>query len=547
MTRRLPLALAAAVAAIALALAGPAMAQAGSSTQPDIPTQLPARPTTGMYDTVPANTFVPCAFSPQGWKWMTTDQLYWLVVGWDCATITRPLSRSNRSLGTVTLPVVRHPALAGPDDKIGTLFMNPGGPGQSGLDLSEMWFTLPEAVKQRYDFVTWDPRGINFATPALQGQGCNIPKLTRPATGPINWQGILQQRVQQIRKANQLCFAANANLVNHAGTIENAYDLEAMRKWVGDSTLTYWGISYGTLLGSTYAQLFPSKVGKMIFDGNMNPQTTLKGINAGSIAPDDSIGFFLQANPDVAQQYSQVIQRLNQKPMTLKRSLAPGQQPVMYTRWDLLDVLNDSVDFYYEPGSDWQNARLAITTAWQAAFATGTQKQQARQALLTNSSLSSPSTGTVGSLWSAVVCQDMSDRISASSQQKLLAWDVLQGPLYGGTLGMDYLTTCNGYGQATPHPVPIPTAYGPNITGLILNTTHDGETPYQWAVNMARTYPSMTMVTLVGGIHGSFGIGNSPCVNAAVVNLLVDGGLGGVDGTTMDQACPYSPPPAKAP
>lgn len=497
------------------------------------------------HDPSPAGTWAPCALSKQGEQWAADAP--WLLAGWDCAVVNRPLSRSNPRLGTVTLPLVRRPATGGNDNKIGTLFMNPGGPGQSGIDLSIMWVTLPEAVQERYDFVTWDPRGINFATPALAGPGCSIPKASRPATGPMNWPALLTQRVAQVRVANARCFAANANLVNHLGTVENAYDLEALRKFVGDPALTYWGISYGTLLGSTYAQIFPSKVRSMIFDGNMNPQTTLAGINSGSIAPDDSIGFFLRANPDVAQQYSRVIQRLNQRPMTLKPVRAPGQTPVLYTRWDLLDVLNDSVDFYYERGSDWANARLAITTAWQAAFGTGAERQSARAALLSNGNLNSPSTGTVGSLWSAVVCQDFADRISLSTQQRLLKWDVRQGPLYGGTLGMDYLTTCNGYGAATPHPIPVPTAYGPPVTGLILNTTHDGETPYQWAVNMARTYPSMTMVTLVGGIHGSFGIGNSPCVDAAGVNLLVQGGLGGVDGTSMDQACPFAAPPASAP
>jgi len=73
--------------------------------------------------------------------------------------------------------------------------------------------------------------------------------------------------------------------------------------------------------------------------------------------------------------------------------------------------------------------------------------------------------------------------------------------------------------------------------GLILNTTHDGETPYQWAVNMARTYPTMRAITLVGGIHGTFGLSQSQCVDMPIADFLVSGKV-----PEMDIACPFTPP-----
>ncbi len=136
-----------------------------------------------------------------------------------------------------------------------------------------------------------------------------------------------------------------------------------------------------------------------------------------------------------------------------------------------------------------------------------------------------------------MVCQDFSDRISNAHQQDLLHRIVREGPIYGGSLGVDYLTTCNGYDQAVPHPVPRPKQYGPPIAGMIANTTRDGETPYQWAVNMARTYPTMRAITVVGGIHGTFGLSQSECVDTAIADFLAT-----ATPPAMDIACPYSPP-----
>ncbi len=330
-------------------------------------------------------------------------------------------------------------------------------------------------------------------------------------------------------RANARCFDANRDLVEHGGSLDGAYDLDALRAAVGDDKLTYWGISYGTLLGSTYAQTFPDRVRAMVFDANIDPQTTLAGITVGAVAPDDSIGFFLQAT-GLRDKFDQVMAELD-------RRTIPLPDGTRYTRWDLLDTLNDGVDFFPITGeTSWTQAVHAVDDSWNARFGTADEQTAARQAL-TDKRLQSPTTGTAGSLWSAVVCQDFGDRMSNARQQQLLRGIVREGPLYGGSLGVDYLTTCNGYDDAKPHPVPRPETYGPPIAGMIANSTHDGETPYQWAVNMARTYPTMRAVTIVGGLHGSFGLAQSDCVNTAIGDLLASATV-----PALDTACPYSSP-----
>jgi pimeloyl-ACP methyl ester carboxylesterase len=450
--------------------------------------------------------------------------------GFDCAAFTRPLDRSHPNGRQVKLATVKLPATGTAAERKGTLFLNPGGPGQSGLGLSEIILLLPPEVRAAFDFVTYDPRGIGASTPAIKGPGCNIPKPTRPATGSVDWQSVLKRRIDQVDRANARCYRANTNLIEHAGTVDGAYDLDALRAAVGDPKITYWGISYGSLLGSTYAQLFPNRVRAMVFDGNMDPQISLDGISVGSVAPDHSIGFFLQANPDLRTKYDAVIGSLDRSALELPDG-------TKYTRWDVLDVLNDTVPFFVDPDGDWSTAEQVINTSYGAIFGSAAEKEAALESLARNPNLRSPSTGTVGSLWSAVVCQDFSDRISRERQLQQIEWIVREGPIYGGSLGVDYLTTCNGYEKARPEPVPRPETYGPDVPGIVSNTTRDGETPYQWAVNMARVYREMRMLTLVGGIHGTFGLSESDCVDSAIAAFLIS-----ATPPPTDLACPYTPP-----
>ncbi len=460
-------------------------------------------------------------------RWRDTDGAS--LTGFDCAALVRPLDASRPGGAKARLAVARLKANGTAAQYKGTLFMNPGGPGNSGLALSSIIGLLPPAIRASFDFVTWDPRGIGASTPLISGSGCNIPKPTRPATGAVNWQSVLERRVRQVTAYNARCYRGNSHVIENSGTVANARDLDLLRQAVGDAKLTYWGISYGTLLGSTYAQLYPTKVRALVFDGNMDPQTTLYAINAGSVAPDHSIGFFLEANPTLAPKFRTVMKLLDSK--TLK--LPDGTR---YSRWDVLDVLNDDVPFFVDPDGDWTEAQQVIESSYTALTGSGTARQQALKAL-TSKSLQSPSTGTAGSLWSAVVCQDFADRPNAAARRSGISWAVQQGPLYGGSLGVDYLSTCTGYGKAKPHPVPRPKSYGPDVPGIVANSTRDGETPYQWAVNMARTYRKMRMLTLVGGIHGIFGLSESECVDSAIADFLIS-----AQTPSIDLTCPFSPP-----
>ena len=468
----------------------------------------------------------PCS-DPQFQKWQKVDGA--IIPSFQCAVFERPLVRGKAKGKKVELAVVRLPASGTPEQRKGVLLFNPGGPGQTGVGLSDIVYLLPEEIRESFDFISWDPRGIGASKPAIGGPGCNIGKPTRPATGRVDWQKVLDKRIPQVKRMNARCFKNNRSLINNAGTVDNAYDMEALRKALGEQQISYWGLSYGTMLGSTYIQMFPNRLRAVVLDSSMDPQMRLSGWNESSVSPDHSIGFFLEANPDLKPQYYAVIKKLNDHTLTLP----DGSR---YTRWDILDVLNDSVMFYADPGGDWAQATKVITTTYNALFGSGSVKQDARQALM-QSSLRSPKTGSVGGVFSAVVCQDFSDRLSRSEKSSQMKWAVRNGPIYGGSLGVDYITVCNGLGKAEPHPVPTPRRFGPDVPGIILGNTRDGETPYQWTVNMGRVYRSMRTVTLVGGLHGTFGLSMSPCVDNTAADFLVTRTL-----PAVDQSCPWSPP-----
>lgn len=442
--------------------------------------------------------------------------------GFDCATLVRPLDRAKPGGASVRLAVVRLPATGTAEQRIGTLFMNPGGPGGSGVEAASAGMLLPPEVRASFDFVTWDPRGIGSSTPAITD--CLAPMPARPATGKVNWQRVLDQRIRDLGRINRECYKTNRTVIEHAGTLDNAYDLDALRAAVGDEKLTYWGISYGTMLGSTYAQLFPDRVRALVMDSNVDPQTTLAALSAGGPAPDHSIGFYLETN-SLDDSLKQVLAALDKRTIALPDG-------TRYTRWDLLDVVAPMVT----TPSAWPIAKAAIEDSWLAVFSTGPTREAARQRL-TAPKLQSPTTDQNAGVFSAILCQDFADRISRLEMRERLNWSVREGPLYGGSLVVDFLAACSGYEAAKPDPVPSPLAYGPDVPGIILNATRDGSTPYQWAVNMARVYRQMRMVTMASGYHALYMFTGSSCVDDIVTQYLISAST-----PAIDQVCPFPVP-----
>ena len=138
-------------------------------------------------------------------RWHACQDEMLASYGYECASFSRPLRRAEPDGPQVQLAVFRLPATGSAQERIGTLFFNPGGPGQPGSESANKGLFLPAQVRRAFDFVTWDPRGLGQSTPALAD--CAVAMPQRPATGPVDWQRVLTQRQRELAESNRDCIA----------------------------------------------------------------------------------------------------------------------------------------------------------------------------------------------------------------------------------------------------------------------------------------------------------------------------------------------------
>ena len=196
--------------------------------------------------------------------------------GFQCATPTVPRNYRHPHGAKIHLAVIRHRA-TDPAHRIGTLFFNPGGPGASLPSFPAHLHFFPAALRARFDIVTWDPRATGgsagvqcFASQKDEERfldGVGLPGVSFPV-------GKAEKRkwIRRWRAFGRRCGRRNGDLLRHLSTADSARDLNLLRRAVGDRRLSYWGISYGTFLGATYANLFPSRVRALVLDANANPR-----------------------------------------------------------------------------------------------------------------------------------------------------------------------------------------------------------------------------------------------------------------------------------
>jgi pimeloyl-ACP methyl ester carboxylesterase len=188
-----------------------------------------------------------------------------------CASVRVPLDHDRPTGPQITLAVARLPALD-PAHRLGSVFVNPGGPGGSGVDMvAGVALSLSVALRGRFDIVGFDPRGIARSTPLVCfTDDAELDLALAPWPYPL---GAAQERRQERydRQLAESCSTHASSIIDHMSTADVARDLDLLRAGVGDSSLTYLGYSYGTQIGTTYANLFPHRVRAMVLDGVLDP------------------------------------------------------------------------------------------------------------------------------------------------------------------------------------------------------------------------------------------------------------------------------------
>jgi pimeloyl-ACP methyl ester carboxylesterase len=194
--------------------------------------------------------------------------------GVQCATAAVPLDYDRPRGATTQLALARVPA-GDQAHKLGTVFLNPGGPGGSGVDLVLFGFgaELAAQLQQRFDVVGFDPRGVAASDPLRcfdSEDELNAFFTDLPAFPYLP--GQLRPFFDQYRSLAGACFGQGQAIIHHMSTADVARDLDLLRQAVGDERLTYLGFSYGTYLGNTYANLFPNRVRALVIDGVLDPR-----------------------------------------------------------------------------------------------------------------------------------------------------------------------------------------------------------------------------------------------------------------------------------
>src|SRR5215207_3810898 len=424
--------------------------------------------------------------------------------GFLCSTMLAPLNYADPDGAAITLALAKRPAAGG--RKLGSLIINPGGPGGSGVGYVG-YFNA--AGLERYDIVGWDPRGVGRSTPVTCFGRADLERYLSMDSSPDD-AGEWQARIDEQTKFGQSCLRRSGALLEHISTMETVRDLDLLRGLIGDSKINYFGSSYGTKIGALYAELFPQRVGRMVLDGavNINSKSRVSQVQGFERALDHFALWCANADCRLGSQRADVLSTikgfldgLDQQPLALSggRSLSQqqGVEAIFYSM--------------YGGMSSWPTLRDALIAAIFDKDGSGLLQ-------LADASARRNRDGSYGQLnyaFPAIRCLDSQDD-SIQAAQHRLAEDSRNAPVLGQLHGPDLACPLWPVKPAPKQPV-IDAVGAPPI--VVIGTTGDPATPYEYVKSMARELRSAVLVTFNG--EGHLAYGQSGCVRQLVVAYLV--------------------------
>jgi pimeloyl-ACP methyl ester carboxylesterase len=421
--------------------------------------------------------------------------------GNECSSISVPLDYANPTGRQIDLALIRRRAGG---TRIGSLVVNFGGPGASGVDFFPGWVgSLPSEIKQAFDLVSFDPRGVDQLH---CGEDMRVFGGINPfPQTQTEWQQVDQAYAEYATK----CMQNGDGILPFLGTANAARDLDQIRIALGDEKLTYLGYSYGTELGAIYATLFPDHVRALVLDGVVD--TTLNGDDSASqqaqgfqgavdhyIASCKASACIPSFRDDPLAAIQEVIRRSQAAPIPSRSADRPA---------GVGEVVLGIQGAMYSP-SEWPGLTRALNNAL-AGDGSGLVNLADDDSLYRNPDGSYPN---IYDVYYATSCLD-TDFIRDTAHYQALAQELAPLiPLFATSFTASGLV-CAHWPVAT-QPLPPPTAHGaPPL--LLVGTTGDPATPYVWATAMAKKVESNVLLTFNGDGHTAYGRGNN-CVTSAV-------------------------------
>ena len=467
-----------------------------------------------------------------------------------CATVSVPLDYARPTGARITLALNRLPALD-PAHRLGSLFVNPGGPGGSGVDqVEEIAYPLSLSLRGRFDIVGFDPRGIARSSPLvcftspqeLDGAVAPWPYPLRRATGGVP--AAVRRAVRAARAARDA-----SSIIDHMSTADVARDLDLLRAAVGDSTLTYLGYSYGTQLGTTYANMFPSRVRAVVLDGVLDPVVWTTGTPANR-APFD---YRLHSDLGAQATLEQFFVRCDRAATDTDAGTSCSFGPHARSRFAALDLTLRLRPVDLGGGARFTEPQMVNATlgtlyspyAWAPLSALLTDLEQRRPAAVTAARRALADTLGVTAAsgfaqtiegFAGVGCAD-SDNPTAYLAWPLTAAAAEAADGYFGRTWTWSSSACLPWpGRHDGRYVGPWTARTANPV-LVVGNRFDPATRYHGAVAVSRLLPNSRLLTYAGWGHTVFMTGASRCVDDAVAHYLLTRevpGVGAVCGIEID-------------
>ncbi|WP_347338510.1 alpha/beta hydrolase [Cellulomonas sp. WB94] len=448
------------------------------------------------------------------------QQLDWTTCGkFECAKATVPVDWSAPDGDVIQLALERQRATGG--TAVGSLLVNPGGPGASGVDALESVALerISASVLAKYDVVGFDPRGVARSAPVTCADSTTLDSIVSADPDYSTPAGI--DAVEQTFAAfGAACLANTGPLLGHVDTVSAAKDMDVLRAALGDDKLTYLGYSYGTQLGATYAALFPERVGRLVLDGALDPTLTYDETSIGQAKGFESAlrayvtdcqagkGCPLTGSVDDGlAQIKALLDRARAKPLTTDQAGRRLTGSLAFT----------GIALPLYSSSYWTYLTAALTTALQSGDGSGllsladTYYERSPDGTYANNSTEA--------FWS-IGCVD--DQPSADPADMAASAAAIQAA--APTVGYFF-----AYGAVICAKWPVPEvgpldSYAAEGAApiLVVGTTNDPATPYAWAESLSKLLSSGVLLTYKGEGHTAYGVAND-CLNGAVDAYLLDG------------------------
>lgn len=441
----------------------------------------------------------------------------------ECAKLKVPQDYSDPDGKSIEISVLR---VKSTGQKAASLVVNPGGPGGSGVDYAAAADGIVSSqIRKHFDVVGFDPRGVSRSAPIDCLDDADLDAYMAKDPTP-DTDAELAADVKEQKKFAEGCTAKSGDLLGHVSTEDAARDMDVLRAALGDGKLTYLGKSYGTYLGATYAELFPDRAGRLVLDGVIPPDASSEEVVIGQakgfdtatkawaqdcVDNDCPLGSSVD---DVVKSVQDLLDQLDQNPL-------PGSAGIKLTEgwatWGIAQAL-------YDQGM-WSQLTDALVSAKDgdggplSELGRTYAGRDAGGAYASNLMEALP----------AVNCLDRPEE--GVDQDALIDKAVEAAPIWGRALASE--SPCSQWpvdSTNTPHKID---AKGADPI-LVVGTTRDPATPYEWAVRLNDQLADSALITHEGDGHTAY-MRQNDCVDKAVDQYWLTGKTPDGDALTCEE------------